>query len=260
MIKYRESRFFAIRGLGVAVIALIALALVIWKLAAPSLIIPSASLHYKLSIEIDDNGVLRKGVGFQSQRPLLIGNTPQWSASTIGEAFGVDIGQRGTFFVTLVGDARRSRRDRGATGAHGVSSTTAGPATLLAYFNFDVTGLPNGPESKAVIDAFAASNARVDIKPYTLPLLLRFRDLNDPSSIEVVDPNDLEAAFGRGVRIIGARVEITNEPLTSGIKERLPWLKLGYREKYLDTLSARPEDGDTAGQIVIYGDFWSSTR
>ena len=63
-------------------------------------LLPSASLHYKLSIDIDDNGVLRHGAGVgrfrfaNSRNPCLIGNTPQWSAGTIGEAFGVDIGER----------------------------------------------------------------------------------------------------------------------------------------------------------------------
>ncbi|MGA2044748.1 MAG: hypothetical protein ABSG83_15410 [Roseiarcus sp.] len=268
MSKSRTSRLFAIGGrslAAVALIALIGLALVAaWRLAARSLV-PSASLHYKLSIDIDDNGVLRHGagvveVGFQSQGPVLIGNTPQWSASTIGEAFWVDIGECGTLVVTLVGEFRRSRRDPNATGVQEVGSTTAVPASLLAYFNFDVTGLPNGLESKAKIDAFAASGARVDINPYTLPLLLRFCDLKDPSSLEVVDPDDLAASFGAGVRLIGARVEITNEPLTSGIRERLPWLKLGYREKYLVRLRAGSAAGETDEQVITYGDFWSSTR
>jgi hypothetical protein len=71
-----------------------------WKLAPP-LLAPSASVNYKLSVDVDDNGVMRHGEGvirvaFQSQGPLLIGNTPQWSGTTVGEAFAIDIGDRGS--------------------------------------------------------------------------------------------------------------------------------------------------------------------
>jgi hypothetical protein len=35
--------------------------------------------------------------------------------------------------------------------------------------------------------------------PGEMPLLVRFRDMNDPKTLERVDPNDLAASFGPGV-------------------------------------------------------------
>lgn len=56
------------------------------------------------------------------------------------------------------------------------------------------------------------------------PLLVRFRDLNNPASVEKVDPNDLAASFGPGVRLRRIVVQVTDEPVTEGIEKRLPWL------------------------------------
>jgi hypothetical protein len=48
------------------------------------------------------------------------------------------------------------------------------------------------------------------------PMMVRFRNINDPTSVELLDP---ESAGVK--RII---VETTNESVTSGIERRLPWL------------------------------------
>jgi hypothetical protein len=247
------------------VVVVVALALVAaWRLVPPWLI-PSASVHYKLSVDVDDNGVLRHGEGvidvaFQSQGPLLIGNTPQWSVEPIGEAFAVDIGDGGAFYVLLVGDGPRNRRNHIAHDDNSVGSTSAGPSALRRWFGFDATGLPNGLETKAKIDAVAVSKASVELPPSALPLLVRFRDPKDPSTVEVVDPDNLEASFGRGVKISRVRAAIVDEPVTAGIKERLNWLKLGYRGKYLFTLPLAPGSENAVPQNITYGDFWSSTK
>jgi hypothetical protein len=62
----------------------ILLGLLVGLTAMVVLFFPWSSLHYKLSLDIDDNGITRHGEGvigvrFQSQGPLLIGFTPQWS-------------------------------------------------------------------------------------------------------------------------------------------------------------------------------------
>jgi hypothetical protein len=249
-----------------AIVVVVVLALfAAWKLVPPWLI-PSSGVHYKLSVDVDDNGVLRHGEGvigvaFQSQGPLLIGNTPQWSVNGFGEAFAIDIGDRGTLYVLLVGDGPRERRDRIAHGDKVIGSASAGRGALWGYFGFDVTGLPNGLETKAKIDAFAASKASVELPPSALPLLVRFRDPKDPSTVEVVDPDNLETSFGSGAKISLVRATIVDEPVTWGIiKERLSWLKLGYREKYLFTLSSGPGNAVPAPQDVTYGDFSTSTK
>lgn len=63
--------------------------------------------------------------------------------------------------------------------------------------------------------------------PYKLPLLVRFRDIGDPTSIERVDPNNLAASFGPGYSLKSIRVQKTYDAVTTGIDKRLSWLH-GY--------------------------------
>ncbi len=54
------------------------------------------------------------------------------------------------------------------------------------------------------------------------PLLVRFKNIADPKSVERVDPAALDAAFGAGVTLKRITVEVTDDPVTLGIEKRLP--------------------------------------
>jgi hypothetical protein len=54
------------------------------------------------------------------------------------------------------------------------------------------------------------------------PMLVTFADENDPTSVALVDPDDLAATFGEGTALCRITIELTDEPVTSGIEERLP--------------------------------------
>jgi len=57
------------------------------------------------------------------------------------------------------------------------------------------------------------------------PMMVTFGDLTDPTSVTEVDPDDLAASFGAGVKLKRITVELTNDPVTTGIAERLGWLE-----------------------------------
>lgn len=57
------------------------------------------------------------------------------------------------------------------------------------------------------------------------PMLVTFSDIADPASVKLVDPADLAASFGPGVKLKRITVEITDDPVTSGIEKRLGWLE-----------------------------------
>jgi hypothetical protein len=64
----------------------------------------------------------------------------------------------------------------------------------------------------------------LDQKHY--PLLVTFGDINDPASVKRVDPNNLEATFGPGNALQSITLSITDEPVTSGVVEKvLGWIK-----------------------------------
>ncbi|MEL6877694.1 MAG: hypothetical protein AAGL68_06305 [Pseudomonadota bacterium] len=56
------------------------------------------------------------------------------------------------------------------------------------------------------------------------PMLVTFGDIDDPTSLERVDPDDLAATFGEGVSLKRITVQITDDPVTTGIEERLGWI------------------------------------
>ena len=56
------------------------------------------------------------------------------------------------------------------------------------------------------------------------PTIVRFRDIADPKSVEQVDPDDLAKSFGPGVKLKSLTVQMTDEPVTTGIEKRLGWL------------------------------------
>ncbi|MWV28738.1 hypothetical protein [Aurantiacibacter rhizosphaerae] len=66
-----------------------------------------------------------------------------------------------------------------------------------------------------------------------LPMLVTFGELDDPTSVERVDPDDFAASFGEGVSLKRIRVQMTDDPVTTGIEERLGWLP-NYYDKMLD--------------------------
>lgn len=57
------------------------------------------------------------------------------------------------------------------------------------------------------------------------PMLVTFGDLNDPTSVAKVAPDNLAASFGEGVSLKRITVELTDDPVTTGIEERLGWLQ-----------------------------------
>lgn len=65
----------------------------------------------------------------------------------------------------------------------------------------------------------------IDILPEDLPFLVTFADVQNPQSVQAVDPNNLAEILGPGFAWRSMTLEITDEPLTTGIDERLTWLR-----------------------------------
>lgn len=56
------------------------------------------------------------------------------------------------------------------------------------------------------------------------PMLVTFDELGDPTSVALVDPDDLASTFGEGYVLRRITVQMTDDPVTTGIEERLGWL------------------------------------
>jgi hypothetical protein len=95
--------------------------------------------------------------------------------------------------------------------------------------------LSDGPILPDLLD-YVAQLARArgahKITPSDLPDLVSFADVNNSATVIEVDPNNLQAALGADVSWNEITLEGTDEPVTTGIEQKLPWLR-EYLEKNL---------------------------
>jgi hypothetical protein len=93
--------------------------------------------------------------------------------------------------------------------------------------------LSDGPILPDLLD-YVAQLARArgphKIAPSDLPDLVTFADVNNPATVVEVDRNDLQATLGAGVSWDEITLESTDEPVTTGIVKRLPWLRDYFRK------------------------------
>lgn len=63
-------------------------------------------------------------------------------------------------------------------------------------------------------------------------MLVTLGDVSDPTSVERVDPDNLEASFGKGYRLKAITVQVTDDEVTTGIEKRLGWLLDENRKRF----------------------------
>jgi hypothetical protein len=175
--------------------------------------------RFKMIVEVETPQGLRTGSGvMEVSAAKTVKILPdEHAVSTVfkGEAVPVDLPGGQTLFA-LVGDI----------GA-GYSLANA------AVKSFDPL---TGPEDKYVASIGKLGEAgslgrSVPIRD--LPKLVRFRDIRDPKTVELVDPSDLAKSFGPGVKLRRIVLTVADEPVTRGIEKRLGWL-VKYRNSQLD--------------------------
>jgi hypothetical protein len=170
-------------------------------------VFPSDALRCRLTIDVEADGRIHTGSGVIEVSFARQG-TMAMKPSIKGEAIAVDLGARGLFFVLLVASSRGS-------------AVPDVPAMVVKEFK-----LAPSVGSLKVEDLrrLAKTSTRVELPLASLPMLVRFRSRDDPTSVEQVDPSNLEKHFGPGVRLVRARIETTRDPITTGIEKRLTWL------------------------------------
>ena len=88
---------------------------------------------------------------------------------------------------------------------------------------------PDVPMLEAV-KVMESPSAAKPVPPDLYPMMMTFGRLDDPASVRLVDPSNLEAEFGTDVEIQLIELSLTDEPITDGAMIKiLPWLD-EYRE------------------------------
>ena len=177
--------------------------------------------RYRLTVEVDTPDGVKTGLSVIEVDTEVAGGysipTPGRVTNRVrGEAVTVDLGEGRVLFALL-----RSEADIDWAGRvmYRLSPQYAGENALRdGYRNM----LRHRPE-RTVPRHF--SRADQVNKRSAYPMLVTFGDLDDPTSVERVDPDDLAATFGEGVSLKRITVQVTDDPVTSGIGQRLGWLE-----------------------------------
>lgn len=94
----------------------------------------------------------------------------------------------------------------------------------------------------------------VPLPPEGWPLMVTFDDISNPTTVRKVDPADLSASFGAGVRLKSLTLEVTKAPITEGrMEEVLGWLG-PYPEPALGPATGKSGDVPFY-RLVHMGDF-----
>ena len=140
-----------------------------------------------------------------------------------GEALIIDLGDRGTAFLLPTTYSPYSSTGRGHFGSGFYDTSlliTFGITNKLLRLDAnDYARLRN------VKGRFPLKTRHPDVHPAMAALL----NEKYPQTIFQVDPYNMEASFS-GVRLVGIDIEITKDPVTSKLRQRLPWL-MGRRGK-----------------------------
>ncbi len=159
------------------------------------------ALRYRMTVEVDTPEGVKSGFSVREMGLSTDNIMRPASGSLKGEAVAVDLPGGQVLFALLTGgdgDADYAMQIGGRAGVW----EHDGPVELY----------PTAPKTTGL--------ERTD----PLPMLVRFRDHNDPKSVERIGPEALDRAFVPGVRLKRIAIEATDESVTTGIGDRLGWL------------------------------------
>lgn len=196
----------------------------LWLLCVATLVLMACDnaapdYRYRLTVEVDTPKGLKTGSSvIQVEQSLgRAGGAPASSqiyTRVRGEAVAVDLPGGQTLFALLRSDS---------------NSQWAG--TIVSALTPRLVEAGGKPRFDGVLQLKGEvelprylNRSRQRPAPSAYPMLVAFGDPDDPTSVTLVDPDDLAATFGEGVSLKSITVELTDDPVTTGIEERLGWL------------------------------------
>jgi hypothetical protein len=191
------------------------------------------AFRYRTMVEVETPEGLKRGYAVREVGFSARANGGDYG-HVRGEAVVVDLGGGQTLFALLTGD--------------GGNVDHAGDEMASMFKQLDSDMIQLWPDPPAL---------RAPIIRHPLPMLVTFTDITDPKSVQRVDPANLAASFGPGVKLKRIVVETTSERVTTGIGERLALIGV-RRDHSLDNdfiMTTNP----TLAQQIGYKDFVKGT-
>jgi hypothetical protein len=208
----------------------------------------SAEVRYRVTVEIDEGGAVSSGSGVWSlklTRPTLALASP-YNPKFTGEAVAVDLSNGQTMFALI--------KDQEMLPERHFSELNVGDG-FDRIANIRRIARARGKSKQLACESIpaGASNTEAAQLKYDCPMLVTFKDIADPTSVEQVDPDDLAGSFGQGYRLKSITVQVTDAPVTVGIGDRLHAIGV-LRNNSLDK-DFKPTTNPTLAQKLGYGDF-----
>lgn len=205
---------------------------------ACSQMFPSGTWRYRMTVTMETPEGLKTGSAVREvtvRRGIALTPESLPSVQSKGEAVAVDLGQRGVLFALISYDDYLT-----VFSAFGWTSGGTTPEGIKYFSNL--------------------KDARAVLSPENYPVFVTFRDMKDPKTVEMVWQGEFydervgqgarrafriatdrfEELFGKGVKLKEITIEMTDDPVTWGIDNRLPWLPQFYNKRF---------DGDRFGNF-----------
>ncbi|MBM3618057.1 MAG: hypothetical protein FJX23_05860 [Alphaproteobacteria bacterium] len=205
-------------------------------LAGCSALADSGSWRYRMTVNVETPEGMKSGSAVRQvtvERAAIYfperGPTPRVK----GEAVVVDLGDRGQVFALLKG--------------YRLGVDHAG---MLPFTVFPLPGQmgSGGGTTKAGVAYYSQlKDVKGDVPQDYYPMFVHFKDPQDPTIVELVmdigkEPEQseyklrsdrFEEIYGKGVKLHSVVLEMTDDPVTTGIEKWLPWLPQ-YKNKLFD--------------------------
>ena len=211
-----------------------------------------AAHRFRLTVEVETPEGMRRGSSVIQVR---------WSISSYeidGEAVAVALPDGQTLFVLLRSEAQESADWAGFASTWVPQNIQ--DAWVLPRREKDASQIDKGKYFWEQVAEYRGTVPvpRTQKMPWgeidNYPYFVRFKDIRDPSSVEMVDPDNLAGSFGPGYRLVSLTATFTADPVTHNIENMLTWLG-SYPEPRLAKIPPGGAIDPTFAQKLAYGDF-----
>jgi hypothetical protein len=185
-------------------------------------------VRYRLTLEVRDGDQIKTGSSVVEAsyniQPDWIWSGPDTSVRIVGYAPTVDLGEKGSLFLTFANVARTPAQRVERNGQVSCGFDDAGCLPFAAYHKPGVSA--DFSQRKAALHELLRQSGPRDVPFAVLPGLVRFRDINDPHTLMRISPFDLAGSFGRGVELKRVILQLTDDPVTPQPESWPQWLTI----------------------------------
>lgn len=192
------------RILGLA--ALVLLLLIGGCMAGYKLAYPTYIYRYRMTVEVMVGSTVHSGssvIEIKINKQPQFGDVGPYISHVRGEAVYVDLG-RGRNVIALLASGPDAQDD-----------------DYPKYIVPNLFGLAFNDQDLAELSTLSGSKV---LPSGQLPTFVTITDLDDPKTVRVVPLGAFPQIFGSDVHLKNVRIEMTGDPVTKRIEQKLPWL------------------------------------